>query len=330
MRRRHRRPPERNLLLFLVALALLISLIVWRVSPPPLVRQGPTATPPPAAARAPSFAPLATARAKVTPAAQHPNALERSLSPALNSLIEAYAAQGITHVGLVIEDESTGDTLARNGDDPFTAASLYKLFVLWRTQVEIRSGRMADDSTITLTAKNDDSAEDGYMIGSYGEAIAVSDLRRLMIEASNNTAAQMLGQWFGLGTINQLLRAHDFTMTDVVGEPETTPLEVTRFFAGVLHRTLDTRLTNEDYDLMLTLLKEQQVNTKLSTGFPDGTVFAHKTGDITGSHHDAGIVYLPDGRAVCITVMTEGDYDASVRFDHDIADLLWRYLVPAS
>src|SRR5436305_255311 len=86
------------------------------------------------------------------------------------------------------------------------------------------------------------------------------------------------------------------------------------------------RLTPDDYSLMLELLKEQEVNTKLSTGFPDGTIFAHKTGDLTGAHHDAGVVFLPDGRTVSVTVMTAGDYDASVQFQHDLAALLWQDL----
>lgn len=249
------------------------------------------------------------------------------MGPDLDALIAEYTAQGLTRIGIEIEDDRSGDTVERSADDTFAAASLYKLFVLWRTQIEIRQGRLADDSELKLTAANDDAAEDGYAIGTYGDAVSVADLRRLMIAASNNTAAQVLAQWFGLGTIDQMLRKNGFIATTVVGPPITTPREVTRFFAGVLHHDLDPTLQPEDYDLMLELLKEQQVNFKLSTGFPDGTIFAHKTGDITGAHHDAGIVYLPDGRAVCITAMTAGDYDVSLQFQHDLAALVWKTLV---
>lgn len=322
---RGRRPQERNLLLLLIAIALVVSLVVWRVSPP-------SKTEPTASILISSPAATTTATARRTTTASGPtavprvNALEPLLGPTLDTIIARYATQGITHIGVVIEDDRTGDVVQRNADDPFAAASLYKLFVLWRTQVEIRQGRLADDTPLPLTAANDDSAEDGYSLGAYGDTVTVSDLRRLMITASSNTAAQVLAQWFGLGTINQLLRANGFTATDVVGPPRTTPREVTRFLAGIIRHDLDPLLTTDDYDEMLSLLREQEVNTKLSTGFPDGTVFAHKTGDITGSHHDAGIVYLPDGRPVTITVMTEGDYDASLRLDRDIADLVWRSL----
>jgi beta-lactamase class A len=249
--------------------------------------------------------------------------LAQLLGPAVDQLIAQYQSRGITSVGLVIEDGQDADTIERNADGDFAAGSLYKLFLLWRTQVEIRQNKLFDDTQLMLTAQNDDAEEDGYSLGAYGDTVSVADLRRLMITASNNTAALVLGQYFGWGTVDQLLRAHGFTATVVSGQAHTTPREVTRFFDGLINRTLDPLLTPDDYTLMLDLLKDQEVNTKLSTGLPDGTVFAHKTGDVPGAHNDAGVIFLPNGRAVTIAVLTAGDYDASVQLQHDLAALLW-------
>lgn len=301
------------MLLFLVLLASAVSLAIWRTSPPAI----------PGTALA---TPTARTGLAGTAAVQPGGGLARALSPAIDRLIAQYQRQGIDRVGLVIQDGRDADTIERNADDRFAAASLYKLFLLWRTQVEIRQGKLRDDSELTLTAQNDDSDEDGYSLGAYGDTFSVADLRRLMVTASNNTAAQVLGQYFGWGTVDQLLRVHGFTATVVSGQARTTPREVTRFFAGVVNHTLDPLLTADDYALMVGLLKDQEVNTKLSTGFPGGTIFAHKTGDITGAHHDAGVVFLPDGRAISVTVLTAGDYDASVQFQHDLAALLWQSL----
>ncbi len=129
-----------------------------------------------------------------------------ALGPAIDQLIARYRLQGIDRIGLMIEDGRETDTIERYADDRFMAASLYKLFVLWRTQVEIRQGKLLDTTELTLTAQNDDSDEDGYSLGAYGDTVSVADLRRLMIVASNNTAAQVLGQYFGWGTIDQLVR----------------------------------------------------------------------------------------------------------------------------
>jgi beta-lactamase class A len=316
----------RRTLLTLVLMGFIVSVIVWRSSPSaPLLGQ-PTALP---IARATVLPTTATRRGTEIPrntAAAHRPGLAQTLGLAVDQIIAQYQPQGITGVGLVIEDGRAEDTIERNADSDFAAGSLYKLFLLWRTQVEIRQHKLFDDTELMLTAQNDDSEEDGYSLGAYGDTVSVADLRRLMITASNNTAAQVLGQYFGWGTVDQLVQAHGFTATVISGQAHTTPREVTRFFDGLVNHTLDPLLTPDDYTLMLDLLKEQQVNTKLSTGLPDGTIFAHKTGDVPGAHHDAGIIFLPDGRTISITVMTAGDYDASVQLQHDLAALLWSSL----
>ncbi len=313
----------RRTLLTLVLVGFVVSVIVWRGSPSaPLLGQ-PTALPATRTAVLPTSAARSGTALPRTPATPNRPGLAQTLGPAVDQIIAQYQLQGITDVGLVIEDGRAEDTIERNADSDFAAGSLYKLFLLWRTQVEIRQNKLFDDTELMLTAQNDDSEEDGYSIGAYGDTVSVADLRRLMITASNNTAAQVLGQYFGWGTVDQLIRANGFTATVIAGQARTTPREVTRFFDAIVNQTLDPLLTPDDYALMLELLKEQQVNTKLSTGLPDGTVFAHKTGDVPGAHHDAGVIFLPDGRTVTITVMTAGDYDASVQLQHDLAALLW-------
>ena len=311
------------MLLLLILMGFGVSLVVWRTSPSaPLLGQSTTEPPslPQTAAPRGAEAPRDTA---VSPRGA---GLARTLGPAVDQLIVQYQVRGITGVGLIIEDGKDADTIERDADSNFAAGSLYKLFLLWRTQVEIRQNKLFDDSQLMLTAQNDDAEEDGYSLGAYGDTVSVADLRRLMITASNNTAALVLGQYFGWGTVDQLLRAHGFTATVVSGQAHTTPREVTRFFDGLVNRTLDPLLMPDDYTLMLDLLKDQEVNTKLSTGLPDGTVFAHKTGDVPGAHNDAGVIFLPDGRAVTITVLTAGDYDASIQLQHDLAALLWSAL----
>jgi beta-lactamase class A len=245
---------------------------------------------------------------------------------AVDALIAQYASQGVGSVSVIVEDLHSGEVVARNANAQFDAGSLYKLFVLWETQIAIRNNVLTDDSDLTLTAANDRSDEDGYSLGSYGDTVTVATARRLMIEASNNTAAVLLAEYFGWGTIQQLARAHGFTGTTLIDQQTTSASDVTHFFDGIVNRTLDPRLQPDDYALMLDLLENQEVDTKLSTGFPPNATFAHKTGDVPGAHHDAGVLFLPDNRAICITVLTDGDYDASVAFQHDLAAMLWQDL----
>ena len=103
---------------------------------------------------------------------------------------------------------------------------------------------------------------------------------------------------------------------------------MTRFFEGLVDETLDPDLDAADYALMRALLAAQTVPEYLSAGLPPSAAFAHKTANLDGVLHDAGVLTLADGRAVYVTVMTEGDYRAGQAFLRDLALLLALALDP--
>jgi beta-lactamase class A len=57
---------------------------------------------------------------------------------------------------------------------------------------------------------------------------------------------------------------------------------------------------------MVEILAGQELNEKIPAGLPPGVRVAHKTGDITGVHHDAAIVYPPGGKPYVLVVLTAG------------------------
>lgn len=280
-----------------------------------------------AACASPTAAPVATPPAPETTPTPVVAALAQppvDLSATLNQLVKDATDEGVTRVGLVIQDDSGKLALRVNPGDPFVSASLYKLFVLWQVQVEIRSGRLSETTELTLSPEVDDSVEDGYSLGEYGDTLTVAEARRLMITLSNNTASWLLAQRIGWDTIEETLRDHEFHGSDVMPQQVTTAQDVVRFFEQLTQQTLDSRLATRDYDLMLDLLKAQEVNTYLSPGFPTGSVFAHKTGALDDVTHDAGVLFLPDGRKVYVAVLTEGDHDAGRSFMRQVAQRLWQ------
>lgn len=55
---------------------------------------------------------------------------------------------------------------------------------------------------------------------------------------------------------------------------------------------------------MLALLEDQQINDRIPAYLPEDTVVAHKTGNLDGLVHDAGVVFTPSGPVV-VVVLTE-------------------------
>jgi beta-lactamase class A len=56
---------------------------------------------------------------------------------------------------------------------------------------------------------------------------------------------------------------------------------------------------------MIDILKGQDFNDLIPKYFPDNVKVAHKTGSITGVHHDSGIVYLADGRSFVLVILSK-------------------------
>ena len=60
---------------------------------------------------------------------------------------------------------------------------------------------------------------------------------------------------------------------------------------------------------MMELLKNQKLNKKLPKYLPEGTVLAHKTGEIGWVSHDGGIVFQENGDYI-IVVLSESSVPA--------------------
>lgn len=76
---------------------------------------------------------------------------------------------------------------------------------------------------------------------------------------------------------------------------------------------------------MREVLEAQEFNDKITAGLPPGTPIAHKTGDITGIHHDAAIVLPPGESPYVLVVLTAGytQEEAANRFIADLSRAIW-------
>lgn len=317
----------RGRLLVLVALALLLEGGLARSAPergaltdgrglaqphPPVMMAAITPTSQPTAAVAPDVQ-----RQVVTEVFTHD----------LAALLASYGARGVTATGLLIVDTRSGLVVQVEQDAVFPAASLYKLFVLWKVEAEIAAGRLADDTELVLQEEDVDVDDDGEPFASPGSVVTVAEARRLMITESNNTAAWLLARTVGWTAIDELLQAHGFVQSRVLEQQTTSAREITRFFTGVFEQTLDPDLGPAEYATMRDLLAAQEINALLPAGFPPGTPFAHKTGTLPEITNDAGVLLPPTGQPLYVTVLTQGDETASADLMRELAQLVWRDLV---
>ena len=82
-----------------------------------------------------------------------------------------------------------------------------------------------------------------------------------------------------------------------------TPRALGTYFILVSQRKLVSAAAS---DRMLARLERQHINDRLPRDLPAGTAVAHKTGDLVGLSHDAGIIKTPQGPRVAVALTSGG------------------------
>jgi len=80
---------------------------------------------------------------------------------------------------------------------------------------------------------------------------------------------------------------------------------------------------------MINILLEQQYNDVIPAKLPRGVKVAHKTGWITGLHHDAALVMLPDGRQYVLVLLSKDlkDEKSAVEALNEVSRMLYDHVM---
>lgn len=246
-----------------------------------------------------------------------------SLRGALEQRIRASGAT----VGLYFRDLRRPDSLTLGSDARMHAASTMKIAVMvqvfrdadagrlqLREEVEVtnRFRSLADTSAFVLSADDD---SDSSLYERVGRRASIRELVELMIRVSSNLATNILIERVGAERIQATMRALGADSVRVLRGVEDGPAfragmnnTVTPRGLGVLLAAIangeaaSALACGEMMDIMI----GQRFRDAIPRGLPRRTRVAHKTGTITGAHHDAGIVYLRGRPAYVLVVLTRG------------------------
>ena len=194
-------------------------------------------------------------------------------------------------------------------DEQVIAASLYKLGVLAEAERRVDAGQLHYNDQVVI------QPEDVTADGSFEEAgtqLTLDEALEAMITISDNGAA--LALWHILGGANvdvtlQKAGIGDFHVAlDESEDHWATPRAIGMFFTLLARRQL---ISPAASDRMLARLERQQINNRLPAQLPAGVVVAHKTDNLVGATHDAGIIYTKSGPRVVVAMTWDAlDEDA--------------------
>ena len=247
--------------------------------------------------------------------------LHGSLAGTLRALIAASGAE----VAVAFRTLDGRSEVLIDPDKPFHAASTMKVPVMIELFRQAKAGTVSldeplvirnefhsivDGSTFKLS-EGDDS--DIAIYAAVGKTLTLEQLDEAMITVSSNFATNLLIEKLGVEKIRatvttlgasgmQVLRGvEDQKAFDKGLSNSTTARGLLVLFERLGHgQAVDPKSDAA----MIDVLKRQKFNDAIPAGLPPGTEVAHKTGNITRIHHDAGIVFAK--RPYVLVVLVRG------------------------
>jgi beta-lactamase class A len=210
---------------------------------------------------------------------------------------------------------------AHDPEEQIIAASLYKLGVLAEAERRVDTGELHYGDTITI--EPEDITADGSFEGA-GTQLTLDAALEAMITISDNGAALALWHILGGANIDATLDKAGVKNFHVAFDDSeanwATPHAVGTYFTLLAKRQL---ISPAASDRMLARLKRQQINDRLPAQLPGDVVIAHKTGNLSGVTHDAGIIYTKTGPRVVVAMTWDALDEDAANFISSIGSLVY-------
>lgn len=242
------------------------------------------------------------------------------------NVLQLRREHGLEELGISFYDAETTIQWSYNADRYFHAASTMKLAVLLAVFRQVDRGELQLNAPVHVRNRFTSIVnQEPFMLdlgrdadpdvhGHLGRTLTVRELAYWMITKSSNLATNLLVDVVGIPTIQLALDE-----LEVDGVRVLRGVEDQRAFDAGLNNEVTAngllkllRLIAEGRaysqaacDEMLEIMLDQQYRSGIPAGLPNAARVAHKTGNISTVHHDAGIVYLDGRKPYVLVVLTQ-------------------------
>ncbi|HKO57000.1 MAG TPA: serine hydrolase [Thermoanaerobaculia bacterium] len=264
--------------------------------------------------------------AKVLPVSHQNDTVATSELSLYRNILKIRQEHGLENLGISFYDAETTLQWSYNADYYFHAASTMKLAVLLGVMRQVERGDLTLDSPVHVRNRFTSIVnQEPYMLdlgrdadpnvyGHLGKTLTVRELAYWMITLSSNLATNLLVDVIGIPTIQSALDELEIDGIRILRGVE----DQAAFQAGLnnevtangllklLRLVADGKAYSEkSSEEMLNIMLQQQYRSGIPAGLPKAARVAHKTGNISTVHHDAGIVYLEGRKPYVLVILTQ-------------------------
>ena len=257
--------------------------------------------------------------------------------------IEQYAQSISGNVGVHALLVETGETIAYNASKRFPMQSVYKFPIAMAVLAQVDEGKLRLDQVIQVSP-SDYIPKQGYSPirekFPKGVELTIRELLSYTIRSDGSASDVLLKTIGGAEVADQYVSSLGIPNNDIaIALPEmiqvandtiqyqnySTPQAMTQLLKIFL---IDRVLSEASQDLLFQDMVDSRTGLGRIKGLlPEGTVVGHKTGTsrayngLTRATNDAGIITLPNGNHIAITVFVSDSYAYDKERDRIIANI---------
>lgn len=257
--------------------------------------------------------------------AQHESVAAAEVSLYRN-VLQVKQEHDLENLGISFFDCETTLQWAYNADHYFHAASTMKLAVLLGVFRQVDRGELTLEAPVHVRNRFTSIVNqepfmldltrdaDPNVYGHLGKTLTVRELAYWMITLSSNLATNLLVEVIGIANVQAALDELEIDGMRVIRGVE----DQAAFEAGLNNEVTANGLlkllrliaeeraySKEACEEMLKIMLDQQYRSGIPAGLPKAARVAHKTGNISTVHHDAGIVYLENRKPYVLVILTQ-------------------------
>jgi len=275
----------------------------------------------------------------------------------LKSEIENLIKNKNATVGVSIIANNLKDTININGNLHLPMQSVFKFPIALAVLSEVDKGKFKLNQKINITPKDLNLSNDLVVNWSpikekfpNGTTMTLDELIKYTVSQSDNNGCDILLRLIGgTATVEKfLLQNHlsDISIKasegdmhkewDVQFQNWATAIALNQLLIKAYASGNDRILSKKSYQFLWKTMKETSTGeNRLKGQLPQGTIVAHKTGAsgsidkiMTPATNDIGIIFLPNGSPVFISVLVSNSYEnekTNEKIISDIAKMTWDY-----
>ena len=241
------------------------------------------------------------------------------------------------NISAVCKNLATGECFAYRPDALHDAASIIKLYLMAAMYQGFHDGDFRPSDRLPVRREDCMPSCGVLTYLDDGKEVSLRDLTELMIIVSDNTACNILLDFYTLPRIRSFIRErlgleNTFFRRRLFDEEASSRGVTNQTSAADTARLLEAiragRLVSPEASAaMLATLRHQRLNGKLPFRLhtlEDAPVIAHKTGEDDGTTHDCGIIEAAQPLLVCL-MGNETDVPA---FERAMGDIAWDLVFP--